>query len=381
MGRDERAVSPVVGMILVLAISVVGIAAILYWGLPAIDEMKANVEYRSVSTQFTELQSTIQELVSGTTEKTAKRWEPSINRGEVSVHNRSEGWVFSTETYHATLHYNFSFSDLDDDDNSFTITQHGPDTLGDGARTWTVLGYIVTGSSSQTTLNVTDATTAQPAQMGSIDAPWMGTTKTFTVWQKDLCCAAPASSQPQQLLRDATFHFEIKEDGVVVADMWWVHTGHVEYTLHAGVGEKTVILNNGAVINGAAGEYAIVNTPPIPPDATSSGEPRFFARALSLDGDVSFAGDDHFSLLISLYSTATLASYDCTDTVDYSDCVQSSKIQVFGDYAPIWNEYLTNTNKGYTFVEEDVGGGEIQLQEFNNRMAYTLLGSTLRVTT
>src|SRR5687768_8431339 len=56
--RDD-AVSPVVGMILVLGISIVGIAAILYWGLPAIDEMKANVEHRSLESQFRELDATI----------------------------------------------------------------------------------------------------------------------------------------------------------------------------------------------------------------------------------------------------------------------------------------------------------------------------------
>src|SRR5438874_5489109 len=96
---DDRAVSPVIGMILVLGISVVGIAAIMYWGLPAIDEMKANVEYRSVQTQFTELDSTIQELVAGTTEKTAKRWDPAIQRGEFAVSNNTEGWVYATVLY------------------------------------------------------------------------------------------------------------------------------------------------------------------------------------------------------------------------------------------------------------------------------------------
>src|SRR5579884_3487815 len=96
---DDRGVSPVVGMILVLAISIVGIAAILYWGLPAIDEMKANVEHRSVQGQFQDLDATLKELVAGTTEKTAKRWQPTLNRGEIAVKNNTEPWLFATDGY------------------------------------------------------------------------------------------------------------------------------------------------------------------------------------------------------------------------------------------------------------------------------------------
>ena len=94
---EDDGVSPVIGMILVLAISILGMAAILYWGLPAIDEMKANVEHRSVQSQFLDLDGTIKELVAGTTEKTAKRWLPTINRGEINVKNNTESRVSAVD--------------------------------------------------------------------------------------------------------------------------------------------------------------------------------------------------------------------------------------------------------------------------------------------
>ena len=372
---EDRGVSPVVGMILVLAISIVGIAAILYWGLPAIDEMKANVEYRSVTSQFTELDSTIKELVAGTTEKTAKRWQPALNRGTVTVRNNTEGWLMSTELYNASANFDFVWLDVADGDNTFRIVQQSKDNAGSAnlnVQSYKVEGYIITGTTTQTTLNVTGGAAAAPAQMTNNATAWShGAAQTFSVWVKDAGVATP------QKLTGGTFKFRVYSGASLVAEAWFVNTGRVEYSLPTSVTEKTLVENNGALIAGMGTGKGIINTPPLPPPVESGGTWRFFARLISVGGNASFGGESRFDLLISLYTTATLASYDCALETK-ADCVETAKVFIYGEHRDTWYSYLTSSNHGYRFGNEAKAyGTTTYLEQRETAMAYTLLGSTV----
>ena len=372
---DDSAVSPVVGMILVLGISIVGIAAILYWGLPAIDEMKANVEYRSVTSQFTELDATIKELVAGTTEKTAKRWQPALNRGTVTVRNNTEGWLVATETYNASANFDFVWLDMADGDNQFRIVQlskNDAGTANHNVQSYKVEGYIITGTTTQTTLNVTGGSAAAPAQMSNNATAWNhGAAQGFSVWAKDAGVATP------QNLVGGTFKFRVFSGGSLVAEAWFVNTGRVDYSLPTSVTEKTLSVNNGALIAGSGGSKGIVNTPSLPPPVESGGTWRFFARMVSVAGNSSFGGDSRFDLLISLYTTATLASYDCA-LASKTDCVESAKVFVYGEHRDVWHTYLTGSSHGYRFGDAvKTHETTAYLEQRETHMAFTLLGSTV----
>lgn len=364
---SDDGVSPVVGMILVLAISVVGIAGILYWGLPAIDEMKATVEFRSVQSQFLELDGTVKELVAGTTERTAKRWLPSLNRGELYVQNATESWLYATEPYHATANHDFEYSGFVDGDHLFTITSNGP------AFDWALVeGYIVTGTSTLTPINIS-AAPPSPVQMQATATPvWgSGETKVFGAYVKDAGTTIPVP------LRNATFKIRIYSGPALLGEAWYVTTGRIDYQLHAGAGDKRVIQNNGAVLAGDSTSMTLLNAPPLPPPSTTNGVPRFFGRAVVLNGNTSIAGEDRFDLLISLNSTATLASYDCA-LADFSDCVESAKIYNWGEHREAWYSYLGNGGRGYTYVSAGTAPNDYLLMR-EPRMGYTLLQSVLRV--
>jgi hypothetical protein len=368
---DDSGVSPVIGMILVLAISVVGIAAILYWGLPAIDEMKGNVEYRSVQTQFGELDSTIRELVAGTTEKTAKRWQPSINRGSIAIMNDSEPWLYAMETYNATAWHNFTYGAFTDGDASFKIYNHGVDLT-----QAYVQAYVVTGTTALTTLNVSASSGSSVQMTESALGTWTnGTAQTFYLWKKDVPTAA-------QNVRYATFKIQVWSHNTLLAEAWYANTTSINYDLH-GVSDKSVIYNNGAIIAEAAGTATITNTPSIPPVTNTTGTPRFFGRLVTLNGTAAFAGENRFDLLISLYGTATLASYDC-QLANKTDCVSTSKVFVWGENNATWLNYLQRTGLGYNMKQVEPSGAELAdvgvfLQQREWKMAYTLLESNVRM--
>ncbi|HVM46289.1 MAG TPA: hypothetical protein VM582_10170, partial [Candidatus Thermoplasmatota archaeon] len=178
-------------------------------------------------------------------------------------------------------------------------------------------------------------------------------------------------------IKNATIRFRIYEGVPKIAEAWFVPTGRVDYRLDAGLGTKTVTQNNGAVISGNGRTAALLNPPPIPPITDAAGTPRFFARAVLLNATGSFAGSDRFDVLVTLYSTSTLASYDCM-AADLSDCVKSSKLFLYGQNKDTWYGYLTNAGRGYKFVQKT--DGVDYLEDRRPHMGYTLLQSNVQMT-
>lgn len=365
--KDDSGVSPVIGMILVLAISVVGIAAILYWGLPAIDEMKANVEYRSIQTQFGELDSTIKELVAGTTEKTAKRWQPVQNRGSIAVISDSEPWLYAIETYNASYN-SLAWTGFVDGDHEFTIWNRGSNL-----QHLTVSAYIIAGSASPTKLNVSVPGMGTAGAQMTEKSLANGSSMSFRLFANG---TTPADASPINL-DSALYKFQVYNGKTLIAEAWFAKTGRIDYRLSA-VTDRGVAYNNGAIISTASGSAIMSNSPPIPPSLNTTGVPRFFGRLVALNGTAGFAGQDRFDLLISLYSTATLASYDCSKA-DGSDCIYAVKLFVWGSQKPVWDSYLVRPGLGYQMkliADPDAGN---YLEERQWLMGYTLLSSNVKL--
>src|SRR5581483_3437226 len=357
----DEGVSPVIGMILVLAISIVGIAAILYWGLPAIDEMKANVEHRSVQSQFQDLDSTLKELVAGTTEKTAKRWQPTINRGEIVVRNNTEPWLFATDGYQSDAvngkAYDFGWWGFTDGDNTFTVHNNATFNIPSAQ----VFGYSVGAGASLTQFNLSGPGDANGVQNASVTNWGANTSISFRAYLMNSATSMGLNGGP--------FYFKVYNGTQLVAQAWYVNTSRIDYSLHAGVSERSVTENNGAVISSVSGSYTLLNAPSIPPPTNTSGSHRFFARALVLNGSSGFAGNNQFDLLVSLYSTSVLASYDCAAT-DHSDCVASAKITDFGTLQAPWYAYLSDPNRGYGSLVQKTEYGNTAVKYLEDRQAY-----------
>ncbi|HVL47562.1 MAG TPA: hypothetical protein VM889_03305 [Candidatus Thermoplasmatota archaeon] len=322
-GVADAGVSPVVGMILVLAISVVGIAAVLYWGGPAVDEMKANVEFKAVQTQFQELDSDFRELVAGTAGKTAKRFQPSFSRGQFIVEKDTERWAIGVD-YRSRVGtpsvYNFTLGDHGDGDNDFSLAHQG---VGDFGNTVVVRAYVLDNAAEILT-NVSTSSSSY-AQMTS--TTWTaGTVKNFWITKRNV-----AQSVANQPMTGKAFRIEVW-NGADLAAQWWVYdAGRVHFNLDAGQVSRDYYASNGALVQCSDGFCRVDNVPGIPPGKFSGTTYRTFARMLSVNGTASFGGESRFDLILDLYSTVTLLS---------GPDVRALKMNIKGVLSKAWDNYF-----------------------------------------
>ncbi len=348
--RDD-AVSPVIGMILVLAISVVGIGAILVWGLPTIDAMKERVEYKSVQNQFHELDSSVRELVAGTAGKTAKRWQPTMSRGAINVEANSERWLVTIDK---GTSYDFTYLDFEDNDNSLTIANH------DAAAKSVIVRAGTIDGSAELAVNAS-AVSGTPAQMTTAVSIPAGGSKAFYFYK--------TNGQPRTL-SGTSFHFEILIGTTVVSEAWLTDVGTIHYSLDSARDDMHVYSSNGAIIMGQGTGIYVENQPPIPPPRTSAGSHRFFMRMVQFNGTGSFSGEGRFDVLLSLYATATLAD---------ESGVTSAKVYVTGNLTNAWHTFFLDTTRGYSFtkVTESLGSEVYLKYDYPTGMAFTLVNSVI----
>lgn len=94
--EDDRGVSPVIGTILVLAISTVGIFAVMYWGVPAMTEVQDRTSFEAVLEQYRIVDSTVENVVRGGAPDKASTVQLSVPGGSLEW---NEGTRFLVELY------------------------------------------------------------------------------------------------------------------------------------------------------------------------------------------------------------------------------------------------------------------------------------------
>ncbi len=353
--------SPVIGMIMILAISVVGVSAVLVWGLPAIESMKEQVEYKSVQNQFDELDATVRELVAGTAGKTAKRWQPSLSRGGITIEANTERWLVATDR---DASYNFTYIEFVDADNALKIVNHGASSV-----TIMVNASLVDGA-SETLLNVS-AVSGSSIPMTTAGAVTIASGASQEFWTYTTVGVARSHYE-------GTFHFEITDSTTsqTVGEAWIVDTGAIHYKLIGAAQPRHVYSSNGAIIPGQGDGFFVDNTPPIPAPRTSAGSHRFFMRTVQFNGTGSFSGEARFDVLFSLYSTATLSD---------ETGVPRIKIYATGNLTNAWHTFFLDEARGYNFttVTETVGSeGRTYLEyEYSGGMVFTLVHSVITAST
>ena len=110
--RDVKAISPVIGTILVVFIILSATSTVLIWGIPYIDGLKAKSEQENVAAQFTILDGALNDMInSGLGSQRENRI--TIEEGTFSVEKNEERAIIS---YSLKPGYDFNLTDLDNTD-------------------------------------------------------------------------------------------------------------------------------------------------------------------------------------------------------------------------------------------------------------------------
>ncbi len=115
--KENKAVSTVVGVLLVLSLVITSVSTILLFGIPYIEERNANLEHSSVSNQIDIVRSTHNELVDSNLGST-KENNVAIESGSLSLADTDEDRLV---VMYADDGYNFDVSGLGDGDDNFIL--------------------------------------------------------------------------------------------------------------------------------------------------------------------------------------------------------------------------------------------------------------------
>lgn len=347
----DAGVSPVVGMVLVLAISVLGITGVLMWGLPAINEMKASVEHQSVVTEFHALVADIQELAKATASKTAKLWRFSQSQGDFSLQPRTERMVVlhdgvSTKREYST--YTITVFGLDDTDNKFAVVNNELQPTGGAVAGLKVnlKGDFIDGSATiplkWATTTAGSACPSPPTTITTADLPWKSGANPGVVY---FCLYETVNGVDTPIvLRDRLLQVQLTNNALpteTVAWVWVADVGRVQWKLATATASREAYVSNGVVLQGSNGGLVIDGDPTITPPAKSGGSFRFFARLITVNGTASLGGQARIDVLLNLYGSRALA-----DEV----AGNATKIWTYGNLQATWDTAFKAAP--YSFVEK-----------------------------
>jgi len=112
--KEESAVAPVIGVILLLAIMLSIVGGILLWGIPLLRNMENEARFDSARSNFYVLDSRTEELMQEG-EGSSRTSTISLAGGELFITNNMERWV----VFYALVPLNVTFENLTDGDNKF----------------------------------------------------------------------------------------------------------------------------------------------------------------------------------------------------------------------------------------------------------------------
>lgn len=220
---DRRAVSPVVGAVLTLAITVGAVAVVMAWGVPQLQAAQARATVDAVIGEL-RLLDDLTDAISESGGGVSGEAVVTFDRGGMRVAERGDPWVV---TYGTDGRTNLSVDGAADGDARYRLTNRAPSNLSSVHVT-----HVRIGDDGSTTLGT--------ETIGDLTA---GETATVTI--RD----GTASPVP---LGGTAVRVRVHEHGVVpatlVAEAWIVDPGRVRYDLSSPTGHHAVALSNGGLV-------------------------------------------------------------------------------------------------------------------------------------
>lgn len=312
--HDTVAVTPVIGTVMVLAISVIGIASVLTWGLPNIQQTRASTETEGVLEQFMAIDQVAEQVMRGGAVGKASEAKLTLPTGTLQ---RTNGTVFvvGVSPYHADFSndHRFYITGIDDDDPE-SITVQSVSLAHLNAMHLSVSRYTLTEEG--------------PSQ--------------FYQFSK----SGHSNITLDEDVRESPTRIEIYREyngaDHLILDAWIFPVGSLLYQRHASFGNVNLLLENSAVISEMETGRFIRSNPLATIERDTSEHPVFFALFPMVFADnstypgVQAAGAGTYPLLLGLAGNSL--------RVNGEDAV-SLQVKAFGDRDLLWMQHFAERYK------------------------------------
>jgi hypothetical protein len=291
----ESAVTPVIGAILILAITVLGIAGVLYWGAPMIERIQAQNAQVAVVGEFQDLRDASSVL---SVPDHSRFPTIVIPRGELNLEKGTRMMVTADRDGTASPTCDFRITDWADTTARTAVTVSTSGCRG------TLQIYQVSGATliQQT---VTGGNTVASADFSSGD------------WLFRLALPACPSG--------------------ICAEAWLHSSDQVAWDLASGAGERAVTFDNGAIFSQNSGSVFLEREPTVGDSVFGAGYYGFWLRSLTASSYNGISGAGSHQVYLSL-----LGNYDRVD----SSTVTRLRFDLFGPLSESWCNSFLARNEG-----------------------------------
>lgn len=310
--RGEEAVSPVVGAILILAITVLGIAGVLFWGAPMIDRIQAQNAQAAMVGEFEDLRDSSRELS-----------VPDHSRFPTVILPRGELLLEPGSRMLVAVGRDPGFPGCD------LHVRDWADS-GAGAGSVTVQANGCRGGATLTVSSVSGATLVQ-AYTGAVGA------------------VSPAGAD----FSEGDWLFRLSHascPGTLCAEAW-LHSGdQVTWRMEGSAGVRRVSFDSGAIFSSSDGALFLEREPTIGDVAYGAGYYGFWLRSLDAAAYIGLSGDGSHQVYLALMGT-----FDRVDTPS----AHRLRFDISGDLAEAWCNSLrarTDDVPGSSYEAADPGG-------------------------
>jgi hypothetical protein len=299
-GQGDPAVTPVIGAVLILGITILGIGGVLFWGAPLVDRVQSQNAQTAVVGEFEELRDSSKEL---SVPDHSRFPTIVVPRGEVSLQAGSRFMVTEDRDY-TSPNCDFKVRDWADTTAKTAVTVSTANSCRAGSQ---VQIYSVSGS--------TLVSVYGPGASGAI------TVGTADFSKGDWLFRLTNAACPSTICSEA-----------------WLHsTDQIAWDLPASSGRRNVNFDNGAIFSQTGGTTFLEREAAIGDSVFGPSYYGLWVRSLTAASYQAISGAGSHQVYLSL-----LGNYDRADTSG----VSRLRIDVGGPLAQAWCNALLARNNG-----------------------------------
>jgi hypothetical protein len=307
--QGESAVTPVIGAILILAITIMGIAGVLYWGAPMIERIQAQNAQVAVVGEFQDLRDASSVL---SVPDHSRFPTIVIPRGDLDLQKGSRIMVTADRDGTANPTCDFRVTEWADTTAPTQVT-----VSASGCRTPVSSTSPASGEATLQVYQVSGATLVLQTVTG--------------------CCATPTVAGADFSAGDWLFRLANSACPSGICAEAWIHSSdQVAWALASGAGERGVVFDNGAIFSNSDGSIFLEREPTVGDSVFGAGYYGFWLRSLTANSYNGLSGAGSHQVYLSL-----LGNYDRVD----SSTVTRLRFDVFGDLSESWcNSFLSRSD-------------------------------------